>query len=302
MENLPLVSFIIPTSNSYRTIEKCLKSIREQEYPKIEIIIIDGGSTDGTLEIAKDYADKVVVLKGPLGFARAYGAKLAKGEILGIFDSDVYLPHKKWLKKAVETLLKYPRAAILWPVNIPPENASAVAKAYFALWEYRLRKSKSPIPGGNILVKRKAYTEVGGINPHLHFGEDYDLTLKILKQGYTYIIYPDPIIHDTMHSLKQYTRKQFWGAYSLTKASPDIVKTAMMWEPSPNKNIMLNGLNHALSFIRSIPLGIKRGYGISIMFYLPLLMIIRLAIYGSAFLLKSKTMVVKYWCPIGLIR
>ncbi len=286
-EDLPLVSFIIPTYNSYRTIEKCLKSIREQEYPKIEIIVVDGGSIDGTLEIAKKYADKVVILKGPLGFARAYGAVISKGEILGIIDSDVYLPHKMWLRRAVATLLSHPRAAILWPINIPPEKASAVAKTYFALWEYRLRTSKTPIPGGNILIRRKAYVEVGGINPHLHFGEDYDLTLKILKRGYSYIVYPDPIIHDTMYNLKQYTRKQFWGARSLIRAPTEVVQTAMLWSPSRIKNILPGGLEHILAFIKSVPLGMKKGYGISILFYAPLLMMIRLIVYGSAYLLKS---------------
>ena len=288
MEEKPLVSFVIPTLNNIRTIERCLRSIREQDYPYIEIIVVDGGSTDGTLETAEKYADKIVNVKGPLGLARAYGAKTSSGKILGIFDSDIYLPHKKWLKKAVETLLRYPRAAILWPINMPPYNTSPTARAYFTLWEYRLRTSKTPIPGGNILVKRKAYEEAGGINPRLHFGEDYDLTIKILKQGYTYIIYSDPIIHDTMYNLKQYTRKQFWGARSLKTASHEIIKSTIIWNPVTNKNVLIDATKHLLAFIRSIPLGIKRYQDPTLLFYLPLLMTIRATIYGFSYITKIR--------------
>ena len=65
-ENLPLVSFLIPTLNSERVLGDCLKSIVDQAYPKkkIEIIVADAGSKDKTLEIAKKY--KAKIYKNPL--------------------------------------------------------------------------------------------------------------------------------------------------------------------------------------------------------------------------------------------
>jgi len=275
----PKVSFIIPTMNSERTIEQNLRSIREQEYQNIEIIVVDGGSRDSTIEIARKYADKIIIVKGTLGKAREEGARISSGEILGIFDSDIYLPHKKWLENAVEKLLSRKRAGILWPVNVPPKKSSPVAKSYFALWEYRLRTTTHPIPGGNILVLRKAYVEAGGINTNLHFGEDYDLTLKILRLGYTYIIYPDPIIHDTMYSLKQYTRKQFWGARALREAPHSIVSATVSWG-NYNENPIVSGIKHLWSFIASIPLGIKKYRDASILVVSPIMMTIRGIIYG----------------------
>ena len=280
---LPRVSFIIPTMNSRRTLERNLSSIREQDYPEVEVIVVDGGSTDGTIEIAEKYADRVLVEPGTLGYARQKWAELATGEILGIFDSDIYLPHKTWLTNAVRSLISRKRAAILWPINIPPVRASHTARAYFALWEYRLRTSKTPVPGGNILVKRKAYDEVGGFNPKLHFGEDYDLTLKILRRGYTYIIYPDPVIHDTMYSLRQYTRKQFWGARSLSEAEREIVSATVSWDPGAS-SILTEGAKHLWQFIASIPLGIQRYKDPWLVFYSPLMMAIRAVVYGFYYL------------------
>lgn len=282
----PLVSFVIPTLNNKDTIRECLESIVSQDYPSIEVIVVDGGSTDGTTEIAREFADRVVTVKGTLGMARDYGARLAKGEVLGIFDSDIYLPHREWLSRAVEALIKRPRAAILWPLNEPPDGASPVAKAYFSLWELRLRESRTPIPGGNILVKRKAYEEVGGIDHRLHFGEDYDLTIKILRKGYTYIIYPDPIIHDTMRSLRQYTKKQFWGARSLKAAPPEIVRTTATWNPEGGGGLV-PALEHLLHYIKAVPLGIRKYGDISLLAYLPMMMLIRAVVYGGYYLFSK---------------
>ncbi len=276
------VSFIIPTYNSERTIGKCLKSIRQQKDVDTEIIIVDGYSKDNTIEIAEKYADKIIRARGTLGFARLLGAKYASGEILGIFDSDVYLPHEDWLKKAIEWFHKDDKIGIVWPVNIPPPNASFTAKAYFSVWLYKLLKTKNPVPGGNILVRTKAYREVEKqLNPKLHFGEDFDLTVKIIDKGYKVALHWDPIIHDTMHSLKQYTRKQFWGSTILKSKVPKrLILQVITWEYEPQEdNILLASIRHSLAFVLSIPIGIRVYKDLRLIFT-PLLMIIRVIVYG----------------------
>ncbi len=276
------VSFIIPTHNSGRTIEKCLKSIREQKGVDIEIIIVDGYSKDNTIEIAEKYADKIIRAKGTLGLARLIGARYASGEILGIFDSDIYLPHRNWLREAIKWFHEDEKIGIVWPINVPPPRASFTAKAYFSVWLYKLLNTKKPVPGGNILVRARAYREVEGmLNPKLHFGEDFDLTVKILDKGYRVAVHWDPIIHDTMYSLKQYTRKQFWGSSLLrTNASKKLILQVITWEYEPKENsILLASLKHSLAFIRAIPIGIRIHKDPKLLFT-PLLMMIRVVVYG----------------------
>ena len=84
-EKTPMVSVIVPTCNSAKTLELCLKSIKTQTYPNIEIIIVDKNSADNTRKIAEKYGK--VFIKGPERSAqRNFGASQAAGEYLVFLD------------------------------------------------------------------------------------------------------------------------------------------------------------------------------------------------------------------------
>ena len=96
------VSIVIPTYNSARTLPACLESIREQDYPedKVEIIIADAGSYDNTVEIARQFTDKIYSNPLKTGEAgKAVGVRHATGEIIALIDSDNILPERDWLKR-----------------------------------------------------------------------------------------------------------------------------------------------------------------------------------------------------------
>ena len=103
---LPTISIVIPTYNSEKYLYQCLQSIVAQDYPKnkLEIIIVDGGSTDRTIEIAKKFkVTKILYNPRRTGEAgKALGMKAAKNEIIAFIDSDNILDRKDWLKRMVE--------------------------------------------------------------------------------------------------------------------------------------------------------------------------------------------------------
>ena len=83
MLNDPLISIIIPTYNEEKDIQQCLLSLNDQDYINKEIIIIDDGSTDSTVNIIKTFPNIILVRgshSGP-GHSRNMGSKFAKGEI-----------------------------------------------------------------------------------------------------------------------------------------------------------------------------------------------------------------------------
>ncbi len=117
----PSVSIIIPTYNSSRSLNECLSSIKTQDYPsdRVEIIIVDAGSTDTTLEIAsKMGASKILPNPLKTGEAgKAVGINAASGEIIALIDSDNILDGNDWLGK----------------MTLPFENPSIVCSECYAL-------------------------------------------------------------------------------------------------------------------------------------------------------------------------
>lgn len=106
----PKISFLIPTLNCDNVLEKCLKSISLQDYPKdqIELVIGDGGSTDRTLAIAQNYNAKII--NNPLKTAESgkmAALKFATGDFVALVDSDNELPNTLWLKNMIEPLLEH---------------------------------------------------------------------------------------------------------------------------------------------------------------------------------------------------
>jgi glycosyltransferase involved in cell wall biosynthesis len=215
----PLVSFCIPTKNRERTIAACLESIRAQDYARIEIVVIDNGSTDRTVEIARRYADLVEYCDLPLGGVRQRSIDRSHGAILALFDDDIVIPHPRWLAQAVAAFQLDQRASTVWPVLIPPRSAGWVTRCFFdlneAIFLARRRRPSAIFGGGNSLFLRAALDQVGGFNPRIGFGEDFDLAARLKAAAFRVILHEDPLIHDTMFSLPELYRKQQWGAGSV---------------------------------------------------------------------------------------
>lgn len=113
-KDLPTITVVTATYNSGKTLSKCLRGVREQDYPreKIDIILGDGGSSDDTLEIAGQYQAKVISIpteKQHAEYNRGVAFNEARGELVLILDHDNFLPEATWMKEMVQPLLENPQ-------------------------------------------------------------------------------------------------------------------------------------------------------------------------------------------------
>jgi len=165
-------SFIIPALNEEVYIGECIRSIKRQNIKPYEIIVVDNGSSDRTVEVAKRLGCKVVKEKrGGISHARNKGAKVAKGDILCFIDADGVLS-KDWIKaakdifankkvQAADGLIIYTHKDLLKKIlyNIH------VVVAYSGIFLSDLFLSKHWFTGNNTAIRRKVFWKLGGFEP-----------------------------------------------------------------------------------------------------------------------------------------
>jgi len=217
MEEYPFVSVIIPALNAESTIGLCLESIKLLDYPvgKLEIIVVDNGSTDRTREIAESFGAKVLHKpKLKVGALRNYGAKIANGEVLAFTDSDCLVP-KSWLIEAVE-ILKDGNIGATGGGYLVPENATWIERAWVVLPQ-RKHGETLYLPTGSFILRKEIFEKIGGFDEKLIAGEDDDISIRIRKAGYTLILCSNCYVLHLGYpkTLYQVVRKQIWHGQSM---------------------------------------------------------------------------------------
>ncbi len=188
MTNLPLVSIITPSFNQARYLETTIISVLKQDYPRIEYIIIDGGSTDGSVEIIKKYEDKLAwwVSEQDEGQTDAInkGFKRATGEILAWINSDdTYNPGA--VDQAITYLIENPDIAMVYAdCNFINADDRIIGKFNAAQTDYRrLRAGYVHIPQQTMFFRAKYWKELGPLDPSFYFAMDYDLWTRITARA-----------------------------------------------------------------------------------------------------------------------
>ena len=187
MPRLPRIAVVTPSFNTGRHIGDAVRSVLEQDYRDFDYIVMDGGSTDGTLDVLRSFGSElrwVSAKDDGQGDAVHRGFAQTTGEILGWLNSDdTYAPHA--FRAVAEFFAAHPDVALVYgDANFVDADGRLIGpcahiEPYSAK---RLFCYSDIIVQPAAFFRREAYEAVGGIDTSLHYAMDYDLWLKIAKR------------------------------------------------------------------------------------------------------------------------
>ena len=184
MTNFPLVSILTPSFNQAPYLEETLQSVLSQDHPRLEYMIVDGGSTDGSIEVIKKYEHKLAwwVSEKDKGQTDAInkGFARASGEILAWINSDdTYEPGA--VSAAVKYLQEHPNVGMVYgDCNFINEAGRVIGRFNSAQTNYRLlRQGYAHIPQQTMFFRADLWKQVGPLDPSFYFAMDYDLWTRI---------------------------------------------------------------------------------------------------------------------------
>lgn len=199
----PLISIVTPSFNQAGFIEKTLRSVLLQGYPKLEYIVIDGGSTDGSVDIIKGYEERLAywVSEPDQGQSHALnkGFVRASGEIVAWLNSDDYYTPDA-LARVATAFAEHPDVGLIYGdcwflhdydgslelVGTEPPDFGRILAGYNVI--------RQP----SAFMRRSAFEAAGGLNESLHLALDFDLWLRMLKHTRALRLDDDPlsVVHD----------------------------------------------------------------------------------------------------------
>ncbi|MFQ6095858.1 MAG: glycosyltransferase [Candidatus Bathyarchaeia archaeon] len=196
------VSVIIPTYHEGRYIETTLSNLARINHP-LEIIVVDGGSRDGTVEIARRFTDKVYQIdERGISRAKNYGAKKANGDILVFLDANV-IPPRNFMEKIHDVLSD--SRVVGAACNFMPLHPRSSELIFFIFYNWLLRlcsKFKPHASGQFIAIRRKAFMAINGFKEDLPCVEDHDLAFRASKLG-RFVFIQDLTVYESPRRIRK---------------------------------------------------------------------------------------------------
>jgi len=197
-------SVVIPAFNAEQYIGATLESVFLQTRPAYEIIVVNDGSTDGTLEVLHRFGDRIRIVdqkNSGVSAARNNGVSAATGDVIAFLDADdLWLPDKLLLqgsKLAEGYELAYTNKYYFGCVgDLPDKQSDISAMPQGDIWEYLL--SNNVMTTSSVVVTKRLFQDYRGFDETMSFCEDWDLWLRLAEQaavGYN----PEPLVKYRVH-------------------------------------------------------------------------------------------------------
>jgi glycosyltransferase involved in cell wall biosynthesis len=191
----PRVSIVTPSFNQGQFIEATIRSVLLQGYPNLEYIIIDGGSTDGSVEVIRKYEDSVAywVSEQDQGQSDAInkGWKLARGEIVAYLNSDdLYLPGT--VSRVVRHFLAHPDISVVYGSHRLLNAASEVMREEVIPPDWSESVFIYCFPQPTSFFRRDTLHRIGNLDTSFHYSMDYDFFVRLALAGERFSRVPGP--------------------------------------------------------------------------------------------------------------
>lgn len=209
--NMSNISVVIPTFNSERTIQKCLESIMSQTVPPRQIVVVDGGSQDHTVQLAKSMGITVLTALPNRSVQRNDGAVMVTAPWVAFIDSDMVLTESvinacnKFVLGASKTMIAAAIPEKSVGTTFWAKSRALERSFYEGIWWIEAAR----------LVKRDVFLKIGGYDSTLGElgGEDGDLDSRLRQHGTVSLVKDGLILHDedTMSFGRLYRKKLMYG-------------------------------------------------------------------------------------------
>jgi len=221
----PYFSIIVPAYNEEKYIADCLSSLLQIDYPKdcYEVIVIDNGSSDRTVEIAETFDVQVHVKTGvKVGGVRNYGASKAKGDVFVFIDGDCVVNEGILAECAISFSTE--RIGAVGGACLLRDNPNWVETGW-VIFEKLEKQRTNILAGSSFIVKKSIFQALGGFDVHINAGEDTKLSKKIAEQYEIWKLPNCAVIHlGYPRTILEFSKRQFWHASSYRKSNLGLFK------------------------------------------------------------------------------